>query len=125
MSENIKVNVTIKNYTSEELYVKSEYLERGKWVQTPVNCKADHETKYAFSAEGAEGSATGIEGEVKYKVGDGDDAPVLAILFGAPYLGPKEFKAGVSGSKYVSILSVSTVGDDNSIVIDFNYKLSK
>jgi hypothetical protein len=125
MSGNMRVKATINNYTTKELIVKSEKIEWGKWTQTPVNCKANATTKYAFKAQGASGSATGVEGDVIYRVGDGSDSPELTIKFSVPFIGSNTFKANVNSSKYVVTLSGTAMGSRNSIVIDLNNKLSK
>jgi len=115
MSENMKVKTLIKNKTTEELYFKSQHLDHGKWVDIPVNCKAGKTTK-AFYAEGAEGSATGVEGWVKYDIGKGDKPPVLKIEFSVPYSGDNSSYTKVSPNDTKYTVVKSTRGDDEYLI---------
>ena len=125
MSENMKSKVVVKNYVSNALTVKSESLEWGKWVQTPVNCPGAHITNLAFYSEGAEGSATGTQGQVNYDIA-GVAGGVLTINWDVPFTGENSFNASISPVN--SGLSATMTGavrqNDDTFIVTINPKIS-
>jgi len=126
MSENMKSKVIVQNYVNHELTVKSESLEWGKWVQTPVNCAPLHITNLAFYSEGAEGSATGTQGQVNYNIAGVANA-VLTINWNVPYSGDNGFSASITpaNSGLIATMTGPHRGNDNTFTVNLNNKITE
>jgi hypothetical protein len=100
MSGNIVVTGQINNNSTFTLTLSSSSLQWGDWDTNPPNSIAPNSTG-SFIAQGADGSATGTQGQVNYTI-DGY-VGMISLYFEDPFIGGNSG----SGSSTISVVTAS------------------
>ncbi|KAF4251478.1 hypothetical protein CNMCM8980_006751 [Aspergillus fumigatiaffinis] len=117
------VDVTMVNFTSNDLERDSVSMEHG--IVTPDHPppeKIEAEDSKAFRVE-SQGMMTGVEGTIKYNIGDGSAKVVIYV--DNPYVGSNSYNVYTEGSSKDKYTCDRTGGDGDNASISVKLKEKK